>query len=68
MAGDKFSELVQFKETSDVKELIGVLANDLDVSPSELIRTCIRLGLPLVKAHPSMLGIITIEAVHASKH
>lgn len=62
---DKFSDVVQFKDTPESKELIGKLAVELDISVSELLRACVRLGMPIIKEHHATVQIIAIEKVES---
>lgn len=40
---------------------IGRLSNELDCTQAEIIRTCIRLALSQVKAHPYLIQILPVK-------
>lgn len=50
-----------FKVTEDFEAWLAKQVVDLDCSLSELVRTSLLLSVPLIKANPALLKMITLE-------
>jgi hypothetical protein len=45
---------------------IGRLANDIDTTQAEIIRTCIRIAMPIVKTHPYLIKLLPYKTDNSS--
>jgi hypothetical protein len=45
---------------------IGHLAAEIDCTQAELIRTCVRLALPMIESHPYLIQLLPHQQKQAS--
>ena len=65
---DKFSEIIEYKDTAAEKDRIARIAADIDVSRSMLLRSAVRFGLAIIEKHPALIKIIDVEAIESITH
>lgn len=58
---------VAFKAPENMEQALGKLGFDTDRSKSEILRACVCLGLPILKANPSLIYRLSFEEFTGNK-
>ena len=58
---------VAFKAPETMEQALGKLGFDTDRSKSEILRACVCLGLPILKANPSLIYRLSFEEFSHNK-
>lgn len=58
---------ITFKAQEEMETAIGTIAMKADRNKSEIIRACISLALPIIKANPSLIYRITFSEFNLNK-
>lgn len=54
----KCDQPINLRVDEPMLRLIGKASNDLDCTQAELIRTCVRLALPMIQSHPYLIQLL----------
>jgi len=63
----KTNNPLNIKVDDRLLQIINKATNELDCSLSELVRTCIEVGLPVVTTHPDMIKLLPLRASGINK-
>lgn len=61
-------ETVSFKASAEFSAWLSRAVADLDMSRSEVVRTCIILALPAIQENPGLVEILTISRRSGNGH
>lgn len=64
---EKIDRSLTIKIPEELEKQIGSVLVQLDCNKSELVRTAIMIGLPVVVKHPAMIKIIDLETFTSIK-